>query len=268
MLENFTVMQSHSLQKKSGASDTLLFQGIGMVINGRNSLVSPVLTAPSTSFSWTPSKPVTSMPMMLGKETTLISALEARNNARVLIVGSLKFFSDEFAHSNELHARQLGLWAFLRAGVLRLSNVEHYLSDTKQTLETYTIYDMMTFRVDVEAKDEDSGNWVPAENDDIQVEWTRIDPFVLQYLKKTGGKKSAEQSLEFKIPHVYGVFKFIVDYKRIGYTYLQLSETVPVRPLVHTQYERFIISAYPYYAGAGSMLIGLFLFSFVFLYHK
>ena len=41
-----------------------------------------------------------------------------------------------------------------------------------------------------------------------------------------------------------------------------------VRPLQHTQYERFIPSAYPYYASAFSMMVGLFLFSIVFLHMK
>lgn len=43
---------------------------------------------------------------------------------------------------------------------------------------------------------------------------------------------------------------------------------VSVRPLQHTQYERFIPSAYPYYAGAFSMMVGLFMFSIVFLHMK
>lgn len=97
---------------------------------------------------------------------------------------------------------------------------------------------------------------------------------------------------------MYGVFQFKVDYNRLGYTHLysstqvstghspcsasvcptgasegQVSEAsvllqVSVRPLQHTQYERFIPSAYPYYASAFSMMVGLFLFSIVFLHMK
>jgi oligosaccharyltransferase complex subunit beta len=37
---------------------------------------------------------------------------------------------------------------------------------------------------------------------------------------------------------------------------------------MHTQYERFIPNAYPYYASAFSMMFGVFVFSFVFLYYK
>lgn len=252
--------------KKQVTTDHLVYQGIGMITNKKNELIQQVLNAPSTAYSWSPSKAVSSMPMMIGKETTLVAALEARNNARVLICGSTRFFSDEFATNNEQFARQLGLWAFQRAGVLKLANAQHFLSESKETLETYTIYDQVTFRVDVFEKNENDGEWQTAENDDIQVEWTRIDPFVRNTLVKSGN--GAEQKIDFKLPHVYGVYKFIIQYKRLGYTYVQFEETVPVRPLQHTQYERFITAAYPYYAGAGSMLVGLFAFSCVFLYHK
>lgn len=60
----------------------------------------------------------------------------------------------------------------------------------------------------------------------------------------------------------------MVDYNRLGYTHLYSSTQVSVRPLEHTQYERFIKSAYPYYASAFSMMFGVFVFSFAFLYHK
>jgi len=43
---------------------------------------------------------------------------------------------------------------------------------------------------------------------------------------------------------------------------------VSVRPLQHTQYERFIVSAYPYYAGAFSMMFGVIVFSFIFLHFR
>lgn len=41
-----------------------------------------------------------------------------------------------------------------------------------------------------------------------------------------------------------------------------------MRPLQHTEYERFIRAAYPYYVSAFSMMVGVVLFSCVFLYHK
>lgn len=168
------------------------------------------------------------------------------------------------------------------------------------------------------------GKWVPFDGDDIQLEFVRIDPFVRTFLKRNGGFPSppwhrvgwvflplslavllrtspppffsgGKYSVRFKLPDVYGVFQFKVDYNRLGYTHLysstqvsavgiiagegrvpglpdsqgcSLPSKVSVRPLQHTQYERFIPSAYPYYAGAFSMMVGLFMFSIVFLHMK
>lgn len=51
-------------------------------------------------------------------------------------------------------------------------------------------------------------------------------------------------------------------------TYMVFYSQVSVRPLEHTQYERFILSAYPYYASAFSMMAGVFILSLVFLHYK
>ena len=135
--------------------------------------------------------------------------------------------------------------------------------------------------------------------------------------------QEGKYSTKFKLPDVYGVYQFRVDYNRIGYTHL-FSTTqvrkylnfmlpmknapvklctelcpnflralclllvvkvveninswfwlislsllqVSVRPLEHTQYERFIPSAFPYYASSFSMMFGVFVFSIVFLHFK
>ena len=67
---------------------------------------------------------------------------------------------------------------------------------------------------------------------------------------------------------MYGIFKFVVDYKRLGYTNILLSEQIPIRHFKHDEFERFIVAAYPYYSSAFSVMIAFFIFSFVFLYHK
>ncbi|MRA94250.1 hypothetical protein GH868_30470, partial [Bacillus thuringiensis] len=84
------------------------------------------------------------------------------------------------------------------------------------------------------------------EANDVQLEFVRIDPFVRRNLKHMNGKFYTQ----FKLPDVYGVYQFRVDYKRIGYTFLYSSLQASVRPLEHTQYERFIACAFPYYTSA------------------
>jgi oligosaccharyltransferase complex subunit beta len=96
------------------------------------------------------------------------------------------------------------------------------------------------------------------------LEFVRLDPFVRTGLKATNGNFH----VNFKLPDVYGIFKFVVDYNRVGYTHLFSSTQVSVRPLQHTQYERFIPAAFPYYVSVFSMIIGVFLFSFIQLYHS
>ncbi len=67
---------------------------------------------------------------------------------------------------------------------------------------------------------------------------------------------------------MYGVFKFVVDYKPVGYSHIHLEETAPVRPFRHTEFDRFLLPAYPYYASTFSAMAAFFTLGFFFLYHS
>ena len=67
-----------------------------MVADPENPLVLSVLHASSTAYSYQPDVPIDDYPLAIGTNTLLVAALQARNNARVVFVGSLDFFSDEF----------------------------------------------------------------------------------------------------------------------------------------------------------------------------
>ncbi|XP_027377361.1 dolichyl-diphosphooligosaccharide--protein glycosyltransferase 48 kDa subunit [Bos indicus x Bos taurus] len=256
----------------------ILFRGVGMVADPDNPLVLDILTGSSTSYSFFPDKPITQYPHAVGKNTLLIAGLQARNNARVIFSGSLDFFSDAFFNSavqkaapssqrysqtgNYELAVALSRWVFKEEGVLRVGPVSHHRVGETAPPNAYTVTDLVEYSIVIEQLSD--GKWVPFDGDDIQLEFVRIDPFVRTFLKRKGGK----YSVQFKLPDVYGVFQFKVDYNRLGYTHLYSSTQVSVRPLQHTQYERFIPSAYPYYASAFSMMLGLFIFSVVFLHMK
>ena len=92
-----------------------------------------------------------------------------------------------------------------------------------------------------------------------------LDPYVRRILDSDGNGKF---STTFKIPDVYGVYSLVVEYFRVGYTSLHSKELVTVRPFRHNEYERFIPSAFPYYASAFSMMAGVALFSIIFLFQK
>ena len=259
----------------------LLYRGTGLVSDPDNSLVLPVLSASPTAYSYDPTKPITKYPHAVGKKTLLVAALQARNNARVVFTGSLDMFSDKFFKSpvqaavgskiksqesgNSALVTAISKWVLKEVGVLRFSEVEHRLiSDPSAPVPPpfYTIMDDLEYSIKIEILRD--GKWVPYDSDDVQLEFVRIDPFVRVFMKRKAGKYQAT----FKVPDVYGVYKLVVDYRRVGYTHLHSSTQVSVRPLRHTQYERFIRSAYPYYVSAFSMMAGLLLFSVVFLYHN
>lgn len=74
-------------------------------------------------------------------------------------------------------------------------------------------------------------------------------------------------STQIVVPDVYGVFKFVVDHKAVGYSHIMLEETAPVRPFRHTEFDRFLLAAYPYYASTFSSMLAFFSLGFFFLYH-
>lgn len=255
----------------------ILFRGVGLIADNDNPLVLEVLTASSTAYCYNPDNKISEYPHAVGKNTLLISAVQARNNARVVFAGSLDFFSDHFFQSsvqqvhngkkyeksgNQALATALASWVFKEQGVLRAGNVSHTIKGEASPPDAYTIMDEVVYTIEVEILKD--GKWVPFDAKDLQLEFVRIDPFIRTTLKKRGAKYVAE----FKVPDVYGVYQFKVDYNRMGYTHLYSTTQVSVRPLQHTQYERFIPSAYPYYLSAFSMMFGVFIFSIIFLHHR
>ncbi|XP_062505459.1 dolichyl-diphosphooligosaccharide--protein glycosyltransferase 48 kDa subunit-like [Corticium candelabrum] len=257
----------------------LLFSGVGMTADPDNPLVLEILTGSSTSYSYTPDDDIKNYPHAVGRTTLLIAGLQARNNARIIFSGSLDFFSNEYFVSpiqkalpgskkyekcgNEELVMSLSQWVFKKQGVLRYSGVMHHKQGSSDPPVAYTVADDVEYTINIEEMV--NAKWVPFQAKDVQMEFVRIDPFVRLNLNVS--KDGRFQAL-FKLPDVYGVFQFKVDYKRIGYTNLYSTTQVSVRPYTHTQYERFIFSAYPYYFSAFSMMFGLFVFSMVYLHHR
>jgi len=261
------------------AKGKALFRGVASLVDPENPLLVSVLTGSSTSYSYSPEKPISKpLPFVIGSETTLIAAFQARNNARAVFSGSLEFFSNQFfdqsvqisgqsptSSVNRVLAEELTKWVFKERGVLRASQPRHHRLGETQSPPAYTIKDNITYSVDVE--EFTHGKWSPYVADDLQLEFVMLDPYVRLNLARAN-PNTATYSVTFAAPDVYGVFTFKLDYRRHGYTWLTLKDITPVRPFRHNEYERFIVAAYPYYAGAFSSLAALFIFSFLFLWHK
>lgn len=259
-------------------SAPLLYRGTGLLADRENPLVLQLLTADSTAYSYVPENVIKEYPHAVGRGTLLIAALQARNNARIVFSGSLFFFSDEAftasvqnAQNGQNHVKSgnqqvsdsISKWVFGEVGRLRVASVSHHKDGETVPPKAYTITEPVVYSIAIEQLD--NGKWKPFQANDIQLEFVRIDPFVRTTLKGIG---NGLYEAKFKIPDVYGVFQFKVDYDRVGYTHLQSATQVSVRPLTHTQYERFIPSAFPYYVSSFSMMLGVFVFAFVFLHYK
>jgi len=212
-----------------------------------------------------------------GSKTCLVSALQARNNARVVFAGSLELFSDAYANAavkvdsglnspksgNEEFVNQLVPWVLQERGILRAINVKHHRVGETEAPFTYTIKDDVQYQVDIQ--EWNGEKWVPFVASDVQLEFRMLDPYVRTTLKSD---KNGRYTATFKLPDVYGVFTFKIEYVRQGYGFLTDITRIPVRPFRHNEYERFIGSAFPYYTSAFSMMAGLFVFSWFFLYHR
>jgi oligosaccharyltransferase complex subunit beta len=54
----------------------------------------------------------------------------------------------------------------------------------------------------------------------------------------------------------------------LAFACAHLLQVVPVRPFKHDEYERFLLAAYPYYAGAASTMAAFLLVGLAVLYTK
>ena len=102
----------------------------------------------ATSYSYFPLKDVSDSKIFAaGKETVLVSSLQARNNARVVFVGSMKMLSDNFfvkringkKVANQNFASDLLNWNLQLKSVLRLTKLEHHRDGETQPPITYVI---------------------------------------------------------------------------------------------------------------------------------
>uniref|UniRef100_M4BUK7 Dolichyl-diphosphooligosaccharide--protein glycosyltransferase 48 kDa subunit n=1 Tax=Hyaloperonospora arabidopsidis (strain Emoy2) TaxID=559515 RepID=M4BUK7_HYAAE len=272
------------------------FSGMGMSLEPNNVLAFHALMAPVSAYSANPVKPITdkivSNDLLFGNQIGLVTAVQGRNNARLVFAGSLDLFSDKF-FDNEMFANAefadtVTKWAFQESGVLRMTNVKHHredgslpakmLSDAHRGDQPITLYpdaevarDSLVYRVkdnltySFDMHELKSGKWVPYRANDVQLEFVMLDPHVRTTMVHDN---NAHFHVTFQAPDVYGIFLFRVLYRRLGLSTVYTTTQVSLRPFKHDEYERFIPAAYPYYASAFSMMAGVFLFSVYFLFHE
>lgn len=88
-------------------------------------------------------------PIQIGAETVLVSALQARNNARVVISGSLDLFSDTFFTPATGNQSEICSWTFKERGILSASNISHHPAGQAEAPTLYTLRDVIEFSMSV-----------------------------------------------------------------------------------------------------------------------
>lgn len=271
------------------------FTGIGMTLEPSNVLGFHALVAPATAYSANPVKVITpkviESDLLFGNEIGLVTAVQARNNARLVFAGSLDLFADKFvsddAFANALFVDAISQWAFQERGVLRATNVQHrradgsrpdkMLKDSQRPDQPLTLFpdaeiarDSLVYRVkdnltySLDLHELHDGVWVPFQAADVQLEFVMLDPHVRKTLSHDN---AGHFTVTFEAPDAYGIFLFRVMYRRLGLSTVLESTQVSLRPFKHDEYERFIPAAYPYYVSAFSMMAGVFVFTLFFLFY-
>ena len=253
----------------------ILYKGIGMDLDPQNKYVFPILSGDKNSYSVSKS---TGEVYSNGEHIKLVNGYQARNNRRIVLLGSTDICSDKFYYlsmteenksmldsPNAVFCQDLLNWNFQRTGILKFENVKHNNNEGK-TLETYRIKDYLEYYIDILEYDYKTNSWKNYESDDIQLSFIMMNPYYINQLRRLHNKPT--YYAKFRAPEKHGVFKFIVDYHRTGYSYIFSSTKIPLRPFYHNEFPRFIPCAYPYYLSVFVILGAFILFSILFLYGK
>lgn len=94
---------------------------------------------------------------------------------------------------------------------------------------------------------------------DLQFQFTMLDPYYQDALAQTA-PDSATYTYKLKTPWRLGIFKFIVDYKRYGLTYIDNKLEVSVIQLRHDEFPRFENTGYPYFTTVFVLMAASFTF--------
>ncbi|KAJ2750102.1 oligosaccharyl transferase glycoprotein complex, beta subunit, partial [Coemansia nantahalensis] len=235
-------------------SAVVYFKGVGHRYDASNPLLTPVLTGAPTTYSAPSGAAVLS-----GGSMGLVSVFQTRSNARVAFSGSADLFSDALMKkkrsSNRQFARDIAQWTFQEKAVLRETAHRHHLAATGAQPEHYRVSNDIVYEIDLSVYSDDA--WRPYNADDVQFEAIMLDPYIRATLNLTAASGSAATYRgAIRLPDRYGTFTFRVNYRRTGFSNVDVKDTVAIWPLRHDEYPRFLSAAYPYYAGSFVMVIG------------
>ncbi|KAI5303212.1 hypothetical protein KEM56_007794 [Ascosphaera pollenicola] len=268
----------------------------GQAFGTSSTLIAPILRAPATAYSIETKEDNAPFEdaFPTGSQIALVSAMQARNNARLAVLGSVESLKDvwfgatvkgldgkELKTENREFARQLTSWTFQEAGVLKVGKIEHrpdaesekFAASSNFSGQLNPLYRVKSGVVfTIELSEYVNDHWAPFETpleDAVQLDFTMLSPFYrlnLQPLSRTAN--STIYGTNFTVPDQHGIFSFRIDYKRPFLSNIEEKHEVTVRHYAHDEFPRSftIRGAFPYITGLGSVIVGFVLFVVLWLY--
>jgi oligosaccharyltransferase complex subunit beta len=257
----------------------IAFRGVGHLVDSTNDFVFPILRAADSTFST--KSDYSDISSVSGNKLSLVSAYQARNNNRVLFVGSMDMCSNKFSEfskvkglistaANNVFCHEIAQWAYQQRGVLVQTHHKHFEVDTKHTgvdPENYPLETEIVFYTRISAyHHEHRGTvkeWGAFNRKDVQMEFFMLDPYYRLDMKLVCGFSGTYKQF-LRTPHKLGIYKLKVHYWRYGYTYLDYEKEVSNIQLRHDQHPRFIQDAAPNYLAVACCMAAFAIFVMVF----
>lgn len=283
---------------------------VGQVLGNTSPLLFPVLKASDTAYIYNPKEEADAPEeaFATGSQISLVTAFQARNSARITILGSAEALEDKWStasiqspsskssakSANRIFAQKLSAWAFKETGVLRTGTIKHHLTDPVEEGSTaekmsqagasyrdeegnpsiYRIKNNIHYSIALSEWDHDHwAPFIPPEGDALQLEVSMLSPFHRLNLKPdttVSNPNATTFTTSFKLPDQHGIFNFLVEHRRPFLSNVEEKRTVTVRHFAHDEWPRsYVISAaWPWISGIWVTIAGWLGFVGVWLYCK
>ena len=256
-------------------SGDIAYLGSGMKIDPANEYIFPLLKGTKDMKAKIPSKIKGKQveTNIYGEDIVLVSGYQSRYSQRAVLSGSIEMCSDKFIKAtqtgkslttspNYQFCIETLRWNFQQKSVLKMENFSHSLVDKSlverglQKEQEYKLKDEIQVSFDLYEKVDNK--WVPFHTDDVSFEFIMLHPWAIETLKNT---KGAHYRVQFHVPDHNGVYKFKLDYNKLGLSRVYYEEIAPVRVNNHDEFPTYAFSAYPYFASVYIIIAAFVLFT-------
>lgn len=244
----------------------------------------------------------------LGSQNYLIASFQSLTNSRVSYVGSSDFISDKLYrasnYKNERIMKDVLTWTMNNKNILAISYLEYYKTEnnsfnSKMTKDSLKVKDEVVYNIGI--SEYKNGEWVPYVSDDIQLEVTMLDPYFRINLNKTSydskvlsinnplladiesnttffkavsvsdySKTTQFYTSKFNLPDQHGMFKFSIQYRNPGFSFLDYENIFTLRNLATDEYEKSweIVNSWVYLTSIFALIAAWLIFVVLFLFNN